>query len=89
MDATWVTRRVVDYLDDTWRLALLGSTQGAESGLHWRQRRSIAVDYEGEARAGDHLVGRAWTASEWVSDATLDLTRQGDQRCIARARFLF
>jgi acyl-CoA thioesterase FadM len=81
--------RVVDLLDDTWRLALLGSAQGAESGMHWRQPRSVAVDYEGEAHAGDHLVARAWTTSEWRSDATLDLTRQGDQRCIARARFVF
>jgi hypothetical protein len=81
--------QVVDYLDDTWRLALLGAVQGAEPGMHWRQPRSIAVDYEGEAHAGDQLVARAWTTSEWASDAALDLVRPGDQRCIARARFLF
>jgi acyl-CoA thioesterase FadM len=81
--------QVVDYLDDTWRLALLGAVQGAEPGMHWRQPRSIAVDYEGEAHAGDQLVARAWTTSEWASDAALDLTRPSDQRCIARARFLF
>jgi len=81
--------RVVDLLDDTWRLAVLRSAQAVESGLHWRQPRSVAVDYEGEAHAGDHLVARAWTPTEWTSDATLDLTRHGDGQCIARARFLF
>jgi len=67
-----------------WRAA--GST---ESGIHWRQPRSIALEDEGEAHAGDHLVARAWTTSEWTSDATLDLTRRGEQQCITRAGFLF
>ncbi len=80
--------QVVDFLDETWRLAILAS-QGAGSGQQWRQPRSVAVDYEGEAHAGDPLVARAWTGSAWASEAALDLQRPTDGQLIARARFLF
>ena len=57
-------------------------------GQHQHHRDRPVGRHRGR-HVGHHLVARAWIASEWASYAAFDLIQLGDERCIARTRFLF
>lgn len=80
--------QVVDYLDDTRRLALLdGALPGAPCD-HFRGATHVAVDYEGELHVGDWLAARVWSAGDDAQGVVIDLVGRDDQRLVARGHLL-
>jgi acyl-CoA thioesterase FadM len=80
--------QVVDFLDDTRRLALRAAAAAGGAPDDPRRPRAVAVDYEGEAHAGDLLLARVWDPPGDAAGVSLDLVRQADEQPIARAQFL-
>ncbi|MEZ4325607.1 MAG: hypothetical protein R3B40_10345 [Polyangiales bacterium] len=81
--------QVVDYLDDTRRLALLTGALPGAAGEHFQGATQVAVDYEGELHVGDWVEARVWSTSNRAPGALVALTRRDDDSVVARGQLLW